>query len=279
MSKEDLLKKITAGIQKSGFPLELKIGSILEKNGWGYSIGNIYMDFETGIFRESDISASKTINGIAIHLFIECKKSEDKPIVLYAPKKFKIVPFMNLWLKIFPKINFNIKNQFNPKSIYNEFSGLNYFNMDVQLAKNLLVTKGDRVTQENLNYLSSINGLIKKSVYSGCDGYLETDFRTLFLYVFIFEGYLYQLTNSKVEDFDLTEIEYGQYEYEQPFQFLSYTDQDVMMTADKLGSKFIIEVMNPEYFIKYLNQLENIIKNIDSKKLEGWGENWPEFKK
>jgi hypothetical protein len=31
MANPDLIKKIKAGITKSGFPLELKIGSILEK--------------------------------------------------------------------------------------------------------------------------------------------------------------------------------------------------------------------------------------------------------
>ncbi|MEQ8688956.1 MAG: hypothetical protein RIE86_26890 [Imperialibacter sp.] len=102
MSNPGLIKKIKEGITKSGFPLELKIGSMLEKNNWAYSIGNIYRDFETGKFRESDIAAEKRTNGIAINLFVECKKSTDKQIVLYSPKSDKFLPFMSIWLKLFP---------------------------------------------------------------------------------------------------------------------------------------------------------------------------------
>lgn len=56
----------------------MKIGSILEKYNWYYSIGNIYEDFEAGKYRESDIAAEKRTNGIAINQFVECKKSTDK---------------------------------------------------------------------------------------------------------------------------------------------------------------------------------------------------------
>src|SRR5690606_18633507 len=100
----DLIQKVKQGIAKSGFPLEMKIGNILADNDWMYSIGNIYEDFKTGKFRESDVSANKTINGISVHLFIECKKSEEKQIVLYAPKKTKFLPFSQMWLKSFPNV-------------------------------------------------------------------------------------------------------------------------------------------------------------------------------
>lgn len=71
MQEKSLIAKIKEGILKSGFPLELEVGSILEKHEWNYSIGNFFEDFETGKIRESDIIANKTINGIRVKLFIQ----------------------------------------------------------------------------------------------------------------------------------------------------------------------------------------------------------------
>ncbi len=278
MSNPELIKKIKDGIKKSGFPLELKIGSFLEKNKWAYSIGNIYEDFETGKYRESDIAAQKTVNGIAISLFIECKKSTEKQIVLYAPKKNKILLFMSIWLKLFPRIYFGKDIPYSEKKIFKEFSKLPYFDKDIPFAKNLIVTKGDSVTQDNVSYLSSINGLIKKSVHSGSDGYLETNFRCLYLYILVFDGQLFQLSSSKTEDFDLKEITYGQYEYQHHFQFASHhyedTNNDLVTTANQFGSKFIIEIMTPEHFEKYIKNIETTIKKVNAKNLDGWGEGW-----
>ncbi|MBW7914631.1 MAG: hypothetical protein H3C54_13255, partial [Taibaiella sp.] len=73
---KSLIEKIRQGITTSGFPLEMSIGNILKNNEWGCTIGSVYEDFETGILREIDICASKTINGIEVELLIECKKSE-----------------------------------------------------------------------------------------------------------------------------------------------------------------------------------------------------------
>ena len=139
MSDIDLIKKIKEGITKSCFPLELKIGSILEKNKWPYNIGDIYEDFETGMVREANISARKTINGIAINLFVECKKSNDKQIVLYAPKDNKHPFFVPIWLKLFPQIYFGKSLPYSAKKIFNEFSKLPHFDMEIPLSKKLIV--------------------------------------------------------------------------------------------------------------------------------------------
>jgi len=110
MSRTELVKKIKEGIRKSGFPLELKIGSVLEKNKWTYTVGDLYEDFETRKTREIDITASKTINNIHVHLFIECKKSDSKQVVLYAPKSNKFLIFLDSIIKIFPIVEFKKGN-------------------------------------------------------------------------------------------------------------------------------------------------------------------------
>jgi hypothetical protein len=274
MSNPGLIKKITDGIKKSGFPLELKIGNILERKNWDYSIGNIYKDFETDKYRESDIEAVKLMNGFAVHLFIECKKSEDKQIVLYAPKREKSFTNKSSWLKVFPKLRVDNNSKYSLTTVVGEFLGLKLYDKNIPIAKSIIVTKGDQVTQDNISYLSSINGLVKSSIQSGLTGPLVEELRCIYFHILIFDGNLFLLSNSKEDDFDLTEITYGQFEYESHFQFSSEhlsKNNDVIKASKTFGTNTVIEIVKPEKFEEYLDNLIDYIKRIDIEKLSGWG--------
>lgn len=275
MSKEELINKIKKGIIKSGFPLELKIGSLLEKNNWAYSINNLYEDFETGKFRESDISAQKIVNGITINLYIECKKSTEKQIILYSPRNRKISAFMNLWLKLFPKLKAQNEKSYSIRDILSEFSSLPYFDKEIPFSKSIIVTKGDSVTSDNVSYLSSINGMIKNSIHDYNTTYLEDEFRNVYFYLLVFDGLIFQLSNSKKEDFELKEIEYGQLEFEYHFNFeskyYSGLHDDLVRSASIFGNKYVVEFINPRLFESHINKLEDIISKVNVKKLDGWG--------
>jgi|GEM_PF-6471436 len=279
MDSDSLIKKIKTGISKSGFPLELMIGKILNERNWEYSIGNIYRDFETGKYRESDIVANKPINGFSVHLSIECKKSDDKQIILYAPDKIKLNSKTRRLIKLFPKLK-SLSENYKYKNILEELKELSLFNKNVPFAKSLIVTKGDVVTSDNVNYLSSINGLIKNSIHIASHGYLDHNLRTLFLHIMVFDGRLFQLSDSKTEDFDLKEILYGQYQYEHHFQFESHyndmANDEIVSAANKFGSLYIVEIMSPKYFEDYVNNLEKIIDGINLQRLDGWGHGWEE---
>ena len=103
---EDLTKKIKEGLFKSGFPLEMKVGGILDNYEWGNSIGRLYKDFETGKMREIDLCAEKSLNGFAVHLKIACKKSTEKQLILYSPQANHLQhPFFHFYFKAFPSMN------------------------------------------------------------------------------------------------------------------------------------------------------------------------------
>lgn len=274
MANPELLIKIKNAIKKSGFPLELKIGNSLEKLQWNYSIGNIFRDFETGKYRESDIVAEKIINGILVKLFIECKKSEDKQLILYAPKNHKNSVIVRKLLKTYPKIKF--KNpQYDAKSVFAEFQNLPLYDSNVPFAKSLIVTKGDTVTEDNIKFVSSINGLVKNSVIIIDDDSYGISERTLYLHLFIFEGQLFQLSNSEIEDFDLQEISYGQFQYESHLQVESSLVEDedntLAETVKSTGSTFIIEFITADKFSSHLKKLEKLISKISSENIIGWG--------
>ena len=88
----DLLKKeVINDLQKSGFPTEVEISNIIDKNGWMISV-SLFEDTEESISREIDIHAmnidysffkkvpKKVVEGnenkLISHLIIEVKKSE-----------------------------------------------------------------------------------------------------------------------------------------------------------------------------------------------------------
>lgn len=282
MSKADLISKLKNVIHRSGFPLELKIGSILERNKWSYTISNLYEDFETGKLREADIVAQKRINQIEVQLFIECKKSEDKQVLLYSPKHQEVGPLWNSSLKIFPKLTFGKNLSDSPFKIYNELGNLMLFNNEIPTAKSLIVTKGEVVTQDNIAFLSAINGIIKKSIHVASNGHTRTGHRYLFLYVLIFDGSLLQLTSSKTEDFDLKEISYGKYTYKHLFQFApeyQLNKNHVMSTTVEFGEEFLIELMNPEKFDEYIQNLDLAMNKVNHENIKSWGVDFPSLKK
>jgi len=63
LEKEDQeLTFIAQQIEKTGYPLEIHASEELEKKGWNVFHSTFYRDFETGIPREIDIRADKTID-------------------------------------------------------------------------------------------------------------------------------------------------------------------------------------------------------------------------
>ncbi len=274
---DDLTKKIKEGIQKSGFPLELEMGSLLKKHGWSYSIGELYQDFETGKVREIDITAGKLINGIYINLFIECKKSDDKQIVLYAPnEEIKLRTFLSPVLKFFPYIR-NPKGFFVDVFVLDSFKRLRPFKKSIPYSNSLIITKGSVVTSDNVSYLSSINGLVKKSIHQLTNSLaIKQKCRSVYLYLFIFDGKIFQLATSKVEKFDLKEIKYGILMYKHNYQIdSSIAKSNLVKSASVMGDEFCIEVISSVQFEKYLIELNNNVIKIDSKELKDWGKPGP----
>lgn len=286
MSNSDLLKKVKDGIIRSGFPLEMKISKILWNNDWSNYVGRLYQDIETGKLRESDIISTKIINGIDIHLYIECKKSSEKQLVLYCPSKIiKKDPLTKLFvLKKYPKLtghgDKSNRNSKIDRNVIDSLSNLKIFDSNIPYANSLLFFKGDQIIQDNIPFFSSINGMINHSILSGTDGYIETNFRDLYFYIVIWDGPMYLLKYSEEKEFDLEEVDYGQYIHNYKIKIANEIIEiypDIRDVASAFGERFIIEIIKPNKFEDYILELENIISRIDKRLIEGWGEDWPIF--
>lgn len=79
---QDILKDVRCAIERSGFPLEHYIGTILKKHGWQIITNRNYIDDIKGIEREIDILAYKVYTDTKENikyitaLIISCKKSD-----------------------------------------------------------------------------------------------------------------------------------------------------------------------------------------------------------
>lgn len=87
MSKDDLKSKISKWLEQQGYPLEMRVASILQNCGFRVVQSEYYTDPESGDSREIDIVAisQREIHGVLfrISLLIECKRSTDKPWILF----------------------------------------------------------------------------------------------------------------------------------------------------------------------------------------------------
>jgi hypothetical protein len=96
---DEFKNRVIDDIKKTGFPVELKISSILRSQSWQVEQNGSYTDLEQNKSREIDISARKSFYlkpekhnfNFAINLLIEAKKSEKRPWVFFmTPYKQKI---------------------------------------------------------------------------------------------------------------------------------------------------------------------------------------------
>lgn len=92
MPKENEKKNIIEEINKTGFPLELRVSKFLQDNGYHVANNLYYIDQDEGKGREVDMRALKNfrfnVEGKSYfirHCFlIECKRSKEKPWVVFS---------------------------------------------------------------------------------------------------------------------------------------------------------------------------------------------------
>lgn len=280
MSNDGLKIKIKKALKESGFPLELRMSKILKTREWNHTLCARYEDFETGVIRELDISADKKINGIYVNLYIECKKSSNKQLILYAQEESKLPLGLINYVKYFPRIEKSEDSFELEKCVLNEFRNLPIFKQRDLMSKSIIFTKGDKIEQNNDSFFASLNGIIKKSIIEASDGYIETNFRIIFFHILIYDGLIYLLKNSDSEDFELIETDYGQYKFDYRFRInktIPETRPDILETIRFFDYANVIEIMTPKYFEKYLDDIKSAITKVKMEKIKKWGEDWDEY--
>lgn len=265
LAPQDLVEKIRAGIVKSGFPLEMSIAKFLRAEGWDTMLGTYFQDFETKKYREFDIVAMKKINTILVYLFIECKKSEEKQLVLYSPYNKDDMVWTD-YPKLTPKyIPSTRTNTFDFAGAFLHFHALR----NTVAAKSIIITQGSAVVQNNHMFFESFDKLLKKSI-EHIAWAAKQNSRRMYFYTLVFDGYMFEISDQNCEDFSLKEIEYGVYEHRTTFS--RSDDEDINEASDILDNSGLIEITTASAFSSYLKSVERDVNKINLEALSGWGE-------
>ena len=89
----DLAAKVAAWLNKSGYPLEMRVAQAfrmrLASHGWNIRTNDTYTDPKTGTPRERDLVAYSSIDlfakrgiSLGVELFVECKSITSPWVVL-----------------------------------------------------------------------------------------------------------------------------------------------------------------------------------------------------
>lgn len=83
----------------SGYPLEMQVAEAFRRAAFNVFQAQYYLDAETGKAREFDVAALRSTGGlqtIEVKVVVECKRSPDKPWVLFTNKvhQTSILPFL-----------------------------------------------------------------------------------------------------------------------------------------------------------------------------------------
>jgi len=86
------LNKLLQAIEKTGYPIELRVGSIFTKDGWNVQYNRYYVDKDEVKAREIDINAFKNTHSenenlvVGLHILCEVKNSP-KPWIVFSTQK------------------------------------------------------------------------------------------------------------------------------------------------------------------------------------------------
>jgi hypothetical protein len=88
----DLLNKVRAGIEKTGYPLELRCGAAASALGWTPFHAVEYEDPVSGKLRELDLLIYKLIQERRVELRVSCKGSVNKQFVFFNEEECRYFP-------------------------------------------------------------------------------------------------------------------------------------------------------------------------------------------
>jgi hypothetical protein len=93
---EELRAKVSSALEKSGFPLEMRMAAICSKTGFEVQQSVYYADPETQEARETDVVAWKenvsSAAWVRFYVVIECKATKEAPWVFFPRHKGKLEP-------------------------------------------------------------------------------------------------------------------------------------------------------------------------------------------
>ena len=278
MPVDDLHKKIADAVARSGYPLEQRVGHLLELKGWHSFYCINYTDPSSGSERELDILAYKIIQERRIELRISCKRSLSKPWILFTENAEKYLKSGSV-LKVTPVLS-DINKY---KQTLAALKNLKFFSHS-RRAINFTVFSGKDLNNDARTLMKDGLYSCLTSVYDRLFpwGLLNDQRGTIYFFVTVFDGLLFESYYDAHTDKDeVTQIDYGQ--WEKRFQLHHVTDE----ISDANGRKvplssvlyyfsdwFKVEIVTWSYFSEYIEQMEKTFESLTKPQLELFGLPW-----
>jgi hypothetical protein len=248
MSNDDLIEKIKADIERTGFSSEMKVSSILLNKGWEKTANSLtYNDKDFDISREIDIFSVKEIHdetkkqSIRVSLVIEVKNSNKNHWIVFCRDKLNIEksePGKRLLISshITKKLTFT-ETDINNKNLYylSEFIGTNFHEFTKKPNENSQIYKALLSSCKASTFYNEIyNTSFKQSAQQIINFVLP---------VVVFDGKLFKTTFDTQNNIQVDETDYI------PVQ-LFYSSQHYS------NSKFFIDIITIDYLKTYLDKID-----------------------
>ncbi len=259
-------EKLIKSINKTGFPLELKVGNCFDKKDWNVSYNKYYLDDDERKGREIDIAAYKNKFcknkpfHIGVYIIAEVKNSsKDRPWIIFSVD-FRYYDFVRGYARMYYTTHCNLQSFLTTEEIEIEsgFSGYD------KLGKSYCEAVEDKEKEKPAKIFSALTATIKASEYIFARNKKIAESITpkeekainFFEPIIIFNGELYEAFLNNEEKISLKEVSRAlvSFDYKSPaYQRFHYGVQ--IITFREL----------PNYLSEKEKWLESLSKIVEDK--------------
>jgi len=252
-------------MEKSGFPLEIEVGSLFSNRSWGVNHQRIFFDDDDKKNRYVDLSAHKTIHQkfhkfdrLSYTVICECKKS-DKPWVFYTPPTDSLTKTKDLSTLAYLKYVSGPSSNFKEPYILYHNHYVSKDPLDRIGQAYYLAFAGEPNKRKSLGYdqvYEAINQVLKATIFSvqRMKGTMSLIPYALIVYyqLIVLEGKLFQYTLSDKHEAQLEPASYVK----------NNVDYLVSPTVEGWTDRFLIDVVTKEFLPTYLDWLDEEMETL-----------------
>ncbi|MDF9449914.1 hypothetical protein [Bacillus toyonensis] len=259
--KQDLKEKLLKDIQKTGYPLELKITNIFNKYGWRTRSNSYYIDKDENKGREIDLIASnweklqddENYLEMSFYFVTEIKTAWTKPWVL-----FSVTENNDWYIRHSVNLEFNKGVQHSPK--IERYFSKNVLNVQSRLGKSFYEGFSGNGSRDDI--YKALSGSVKALEHYKESSFASKDQSTdkiidYYIPLIIIDGPLFEAYLDDKGEIQLEEVEYMQ----AAFNYLS--------PNYNIGSKYgssIVHIIRfgylEEFLEKYGEDMKKWVKKV-----------------
>ncbi len=254
---QNMIDKVSKEIEKTGFPLELRVAEFLNAKGYLVAHSIFYVDEDESKSREVDLRVLKNyeikiknrVLWVRFCFLIECKKCQNKPWVFLSSNKtpfdidYNKVPFL-------PNRNFLGKVDFDRIKVHHPFAKYK------KVARSYFEAFKNNERSENI--FKALTTVVKATLFTMKKGFVYDKTSICFYYpLIILDGRLFQgtLSNGKIEVEEVNSV------------LVSFLYESSTLKEGKFSIPVLKETEIYDFFCN-LDKTLNIIGNIAQSDIE-----------